>query len=203
MATRGLLIGLLSSVLALGAMLAGCSTPSTESTSSGTVTKTAATTAPSPVTPQTSVATPTATAAATPLPTARTLGADLCAEFPAAVISEMLGKPIERAEHKSSGPSDVCQYYLAGGNGAFLSLRHSNLSVENQKKGALALKRMLQTDARIGMEHLVVVQEDGNINSIYLVLNANHFVALDRTSLKVASNEELIEVAAKVAAYLK
>jgi len=90
----------------------------------------------------------------------------------------------------------------------FLIIIHKNLSadvyindfnVETQKKGRLQMGDTLKTDPRIKMEHFIVFEQDGLINSIFLILNPNRFVTVDRFYGKVFDNEEVAAFAAKVA----
>jgi len=125
------------------------------------------------------------------------VGADVCAEFPKEFITTALGKNIVRTETNNSQTTNVCQYFTDENN--FVTLRLNNLSVEDQKKGQTTLGRTITTNDQIKMEHFVVLQENGLINGVYLVLNPNLFIAIDRTSTKAASEEEMITFAAKIA----
>ena len=49
------------------------------------------------------------------------------------------------------------------------------------------------------MDHFIAVQPDGRINGVYLVINPNQFLAVDRTSTKALSEEEIIRFAQNVA----
>jgi uncharacterized protein YaiL (DUF2058 family) len=49
--------------------------------------------------------------------------------------------------------------------------------VEKQKKGQEMLGRTIKTDPRIEMDHFIVWQPDGLINSIYLVLGPEKFIS--------------------------
>lgn len=125
------------------------------------------------------------------------IGNDICLEFPKEFIATALGKEIIKTQSQDSSTTHVCQYYTDENN--FVTLRLNNLSIENQKKGQIALDRTITTNEQIKMEHFVVLQENGLINGVYLVLNPNLFIAIDRTSAKAASEQEIIAFAAKVA----
>lgn len=139
---------------------------------------------------------------------------DMCSQISAENVREAIGKPIVKTE---SGPGqlDYCQYFttwsedyykIPSGNmpgGEFVSLNYENLSVENQKQGQEYLGRKIETNDKIKMENFLAVQEDGLINSIYLVIDPDHFVSVDRSSGKVLSEEEVVNFAVKVAEMLK
>ncbi len=125
------------------------------------------------------------------------IGTDICAEFPKEFIAAALGKEILKTEANNSQTTNVCQYYTDENN--FVTIRLNNLSVENQKKGQTTLSRTITTNDQIKMEHFVVIQENGLINGVYLILNPNLFIAIDRTSGKAASETEIIAFAAKIA----
>lgn len=139
---------------------------------------------------------------------------DMCGQFPLGQVGEMLGKPVVVTE--SQGQRDFCEYYTTydkdfyklpngktapGGEGVIL--HYENLNVANQKTGQEALGRKIETNDKIKMENFLAIEEDGAINSIYLVLDPNHFVSVDRSSAEVASEEEIVDFAAKVAEKLK
>jgi hypothetical protein len=122
---------------------------------------------------------------------------DICAEFPKEWASSALGKAVTKTDSLNRSGTAVCDYYVDDSN--FAAIRVNNLSAENQKKGQESLGRTIKTDSRITMEHFIVWQSDGLINGIYLVLNPNKFIAIDRTSSKVFDNEGEIAFAVKVA----
>ena len=125
------------------------------------------------------------------------LSTDICSQFPKDLVASAIGKPVIKTESQSGGGSYTCQYFIDETH--FASITLSNLSVENQKKGAKMMKRKLEEDSRIQMEHFLTVQEDGNINAIYLVLGSHQFLRIDRNSGKAIDNQTLIHIAIKVA----
>ena len=125
------------------------------------------------------------------------IGTDICAEFPKEFIAEALDKEILKTEANNSQNTHVCQYYTDENN--FVTLRLNNLNVENQKKGQITLGRTITTNEQIKMDHFVVLQENGLINGVYLIIKPDLFIAVDRTSPKVAGETEIIAFAAKIA----
>lgn len=126
-----------------------------------------------------------------------TISDDVCATFSKEFVSNALGKTILKTEALNSAPTHVCQYYTDESN--FVTLRLNRLSAENQKKGQTALGRTVSTNNKINMDHFVVLQDNGLINGVYLVINPNLFIVVDRTSTKAASETEMIDFSAKVA----
>lgn len=122
---------------------------------------------------------------------------DICGKFDKAFVGQSIGKEIIKTETQSGGGSYNCEYFFDDKN--FVSLTLNNLSVENQKKGAELMDRKIETREEIKMEHFVTVQEDGNINAIYLILGPNKFIRVDRSSGKFIDNEGLVLLASKVA----
>lgn len=126
------------------------------------------------------------------------IGTDVCKEFPQEWVSKMIGTTITKTETLSSTGVHVCQYY--GSTTSFISIKYEQLSVENIKKGHEVLGRTIETDPRIAMDHFIAKQEDGRINSIYLVMSPNLFIAIDRSSLDILiDNEQDIAFAVHVA----
>jgi hypothetical protein len=125
------------------------------------------------------------------------VGTDICAEFPKEWVQSVLGKTIIKTEAFSMNGSNNCKYFIDETNAAVIKLE--NLTIANQKTGQVALGRTIKTDSKIKMENVVAWQPDGLINEIYLVLNPNRYVAIDRTSAKVYDNEGEIAFAIKVA----
>lgn len=82
-------------------------------------------------------------------------------------------------------------------------IRANALSVENQKKGQTTLGRTVTTNAAISMEHFMVMQENGLINEIILVINPQFFVAVDRSSKQAADETEIVALAAQIANHIQ
>jgi len=125
------------------------------------------------------------------------VGTDVCAEFPKEWVASVLRKEIIKTEAFSMKGTNNCQYFVDDTSSAFI--KAEDLTIANQKKGQQEMGRTIKTDPRIKMENFIAVQADGLINVIYLVLNPNRFVAIDRTSTKVYDNEGEIAFAVKVA----
>jgi hypothetical protein len=124
-------------------------------------------------------------------------GSDICAEFPADFVYSVLKKTIQEMKPSTVGADQGCLYYY--GNNEFVAIYFENLSVETNKKGQAWLDRTLTTDPSITMEHYIAMNKENNVNAVYLVINPNRFARIDRSSTKVTTNEQIIELAARVA----
>jgi hypothetical protein len=124
------------------------------------------------------------------------VGNDVCGEFNKEFIEQVTGKKIVKTTRFDMTGTHVCDYFL--NNDDFLSIHAENLSVAVQKKGQMEMGRTITTNPKINMEHFIAVQPDGLINTIYLVINPNFFVTVDRSSGKAATEAEIVELAVKV-----
>lgn len=122
---------------------------------------------------------------------------DLCNTLTKEQVSELVGKMIVKTVPLTSGTLHSCQYYLTDTQA--LIINNDFLNVENQKKGHEALGRKITTNLKIPMENFIVIQEDGLINEIYLVLGPNNYVSINRTSAKTLTEEEVVLFAEKLA----
>lgn len=131
------------------------------------------------------------------------IGKAVCEEFDADFVYSVIKLPIKNLVPSALGADHGCQYQTktmeADKTNEFVAIYFENLSVETNKKGMEILERKLSTDSRIKMEHYIAWQSADIINGIYLVINPNRFVRIDRSSTKVITNDQNIELAAKVA----
>jgi hypothetical protein len=125
-------------------------------------------------------------------------GLAVCDEVPKSVVEASIGKPIEEVEDKSVQDSTGCTYYTNKDKTEHILIQVSYLSAENQKKGHEALGRTITTNSEIPIENFIALQEDGQINAIYLAMAPNKFVRIDRTA-NAASEDQLIILAKEVA----
>jgi len=125
------------------------------------------------------------------------VGEDICAEFPKEFVEKATGKTILKTEKQDSGPTHICQYFV--NDTSFLTLRMNALSVANQKTGSESMGRTLSTNPKIQMEHFIATQENGLINGVYLIINPNLFIVVDRSSAKAATETEIVDFAIQVA----
>jgi len=116
---------------------------------------------------------------------------------PKATVSEVIGKTIVETEDVSTQTDTGCTYYINKADSEYVLVKVVYMSGENQKKGQEVLGRTIITNPKIGMDHFVAMQEDGNINAIYLLMAPEKFVRIDRTK-SAATNEQLVDLASKV-----
>lgn len=127
-------------------------------------------------------------------------GLAVCEEVKKDLVASVIGKPITETEDYSNNSETGCKYYTNKANFENIIINVSFTAAENQKKGQQALGRSITTNPKIPMDHFIAVQEDGTtINGIYLVMAPQKFVRVDRSSLKVADNDQMIDLASKVA----
>lgn len=126
---------------------------------------------------------------------------DICGQFTPEFISNTLGKKIIQAGGPQSAGLYNCSYFIDDKEYVMLVLEY--LSIENQKKGHESMDRTTVEDSKIPMRNLVVYQEDGKINSIYLVLGDNKFISIKRSSGSNLSTEDLITFASNIATEIK
>lgn len=138
--------------------------------------------------------------------------ADMCQAFDAEFVYSATGKPIAHLDHGALKLPGNCMYYpeykedyykLPGGKtapgGPWFSLIREELDVEKQKKATEFMDWTMLQDPRIKMDHFLAIQKDGLINQIYLILGPKEYVRVNRSSGKVLSEDEVVELAAKVA----
>lgn len=126
---------------------------------------------------------------------------DICGQFTKDFISNTLGKKIVSIKKPDNSSLYNCTYYLD--DKEYVMLVFEYLTIENQKKGHESMGRTTTSDSKIPMRNLVVYQEDGALNSLYLVLSDNKFISIKRSSGSNLSTEELINFAANIAKEIK
>lgn len=126
---------------------------------------------------------------------------DLCVSIPSELVSEYLGKEIIRTETITGATLESCQYYLDDIHA--LVINHDLTSVESKLKGHEALERTITTNSAINMEHALVIQDNGLINEIYLILDDNGFISINRPNGQLISETEIVDFAAKLARYFQ
>jgi len=125
-------------------------------------------------------------------------GLDVCSEVPSSLVSGTIGKTIVETENPSTSSGTGCMYFTNKEKNEHILVQVSYLSAENQKKGQEMMDRSITTDSTIPMENFLAIQEDGQINAIYLIMTSQKYVRVDRTS-NTADNDQLISLARQVA----
>ena len=125
------------------------------------------------------------------------VGTDLCGEFPKAWVAGVIGKPIVNIDPFNIPGTASCNYFINDKD--FVSIHVDDLSVATQKKGQQEFDRTVKTEPRIGMEDFISYETSGQINSVFLVLNPNKFVSIDRSGIDAGDNELNIKLAVAVA----
>lgn len=122
---------------------------------------------------------------------------DVCGQFTGEFIGNMLGRAITGIKSPENSSLYNCTYYLDGEE-SYVMLVFEYLQAEIQKKGQESMGRRVEVDEKIPMRNYVVWQEDGLLNTIYLILGDNKFISVKRSSGSGLTNEELINFAANI-----
>lgn len=127
---------------------------------------------------------------------------EVCGQFTKKFIEGITGKTIVKTEPFTDNSTTYnCNYYTSDTD--YLSLHLTYLTVANQKTGHEALGRTVKFDERIPKENMVVIQEDGLINEIYLVLSPDKYLSIIRSSGKAMTEEEVMDFAIKLGEKIK
>ncbi|MFA5188625.1 MAG: hypothetical protein WC460_04660 [Patescibacteria group bacterium] len=126
---------------------------------------------------------------------------DICGQFTKEFMASILGKEIVKVEPPKVSGLYNCSYYYDDKNYVMLVMDY--LSVADQKKGREFIGHKIMVDNRIPMENFYAVQENGLINTVYLVLGPNKFISIERTSAQVLPGDEVLQFAARLAKEIK
>ena len=125
---------------------------------------------------------------------------DICGQFTAQFMENMTGHQIAKAENPYQDVGSVysCHYTYEGSSQPDILLILNYLTFANQKKGHEVLGRRTEESSFIPMRNLVVYQDNGQINEIYLVLSDNKYISINRGAGTKVTNEELLAIAAEL-----
>lgn len=126
---------------------------------------------------------------------------DVCGQFTQKFMENMLGRPLTKVEPPKVDFVNNCTYYFDDKEYVVLNLEY--LKVENQKKGHEVLGRKVEKDPKIPMDNLVVSEESGALNVIYLVLNPEKFLSIRPSSEAAIEKDKLLELASNLAGAIK
>lgn len=127
---------------------------------------------------------------------------DVCGQFTKEFVEDRLGRPVTRIKGPELDSLFNCSYYL-GEEDEYVMLVLEYLSAENQRKGQEMMGRKVAKNPAIAMENMVVTQEDGEVNTIYLILGENKFISIKRSNKAELNGDELINFAARLADEIK
>jgi len=108
---------------------------------------------------------------------------DICGQFSKEFVENALGRKIEKVEPSEINTANNCTFYLDGKENIIINLEY--LPAENQKKGHEAMGRKAEKNLEIPMDNFVITEENGAVNTAYLILNPNKFISI-RSSSAVA-----------------
>jgi hypothetical protein len=121
---------------------------------------------------------------------------DTCGQFTKEFMENALGAQIVKVEPPKVDGIFNCTYYLTDKEYVMANLEY--LSVENQKKGNEEMDRKVEKSSAIPMENMVVYQEDGAINVLYLILGPQKFISFRPSSKKAIANDKFIQFIANI-----
>jgi hypothetical protein len=122
---------------------------------------------------------------------------DLCKVITLEMMSNLLGKTVTKTNPVTTSTIHSCQYYLNDKEAVIINHDYTNVGIQKQALEYLGWKT--EKNPKILMDNFVVIQEDGLINKIYLVVNPDEDVMINRTSAQTISEAEMITLAAKLA----
>jgi hypothetical protein len=122
---------------------------------------------------------------------------NICSQFSNEFVGNAISKTVSTSKEFNMKTAHVCDYFLTGNT--FLSIKSQDLNVEQQKKGNVYLGLKISNNSQIQMNHFIATQKNNEIKTIYLILDPNKFVAIDRNSLNSTDNNGMIKLAVKVA----
>jgi hypothetical protein len=122
---------------------------------------------------------------------------DICGQFTSKFMENLWAKKVVRMVPPQIEGLYNCSYYVDDENYVMLVLEY--LPIENQKKDQEMLGRRAEKNAAIAMNNLVVWQENGQINSVYLILGENKFISIQRSAKAFANSQELLDFVARLA----
>jgi len=123
---------------------------------------------------------------------------DICGQFTKEFIQKIFPKEIKTL--KASERS--CEYQWGEIEGS-ISLILDYTKVESQKIVQEALKRKVVEEKSIPMRNMVIYQDNGLINTIYLILNEKKFISIERSNTAGLTTDDLIDFAVKLAKEIK
>jgi hypothetical protein len=126
-------------------------------------------------------------------------GLSVCTEVSKELVARIIGKQVTDTADFSTAKDTGCKYYTNRKKEEYALISAVFMNTENQKKGQKVLGRSITTSSKIGMEHFIALQENEMINAIYLVMAPEKYIRIDRSAKDVATNDQLTDLAAKVA----
>lgn len=123
---------------------------------------------------------------------------DICGQF----TKEFMGKMLNREIKAIKEGEGSCEYQW-GEIGGSISLILDYTKIESQKKAQEALKRKVVEEKSIPMRNTVIYQDNGLINTIYLILDEEKFISIERSNNAGLNTEDLINLAKNIALEIK
>lgn len=123
------------------------------------------------------------------------VGDDVCKIFSKESIAKIAEAKVSNAQSFSEAGAMWCEYTVEGQTPSTLTIYIGNKSVSEERASLDALRRIITTLPTIKSEHFVTQDDDGYLRAIYLVINKNKFIRLDRSSSGMITDQVLIDLA--------
>jgi hypothetical protein len=136
---------------------------------------------------------------ARPMMGQNSFGVDVCNDAPSDWVAKTLNKEVFGTRDYSTQTNTGCEYYLDKEKNGFLAIVVNYSNAETQKKGHEVFGRKIRSESSIPMENFVAIQDDGIINAIYIIMDREKYVRVDRSSGTDLSNEVMVSFASKLA----
>jgi len=125
-------------------------------------------------------------------------GLDVCNEVGRDFVAGIIDKPVVDTRDFSTQTNTGCEFIVNKSTNDFAAVYVEFSDAETIKKGQQMLGRTIKTDPKIAMDHFIVVQDNGLINEICLIMAKGKYVRVDRTGGSGVTDAQLIELASKL-----
>lgn len=127
---------------------------------------------------------------------------DICGQFTNEFVSNALGRKILKSQKSDTNDVFACSYSWNERND-YVSLVLDYNKIETQKAGQEILGRKVEEDNSIPMKNMVVYQDNGLINTIYLILGDEKYISIERSASAGLTSDDLLNFAANIAKEIK
>jgi uncharacterized protein YxeA len=126
---------------------------------------------------------------------------DICGQFTKEFISNALGKNIIKSEPSFIDGVYTCSYYTTDKDFVMLILDY--LKISNQQKFYELGGKTVKSEDFIPMRNLVVYKSNGEIQTLYWVLNDEKFISLERSIANPLTTDEIKNFATNIGKEIK
>jgi len=126
-------------------------------------------------------------------------GLVVCNEYDSETVSKIVGMPVVKTRDYSNSKSTGCEYYLDETNFVIVDVGYSKF--EDQRRGLEVIEREMTSDSSIGLENFIAISSNapGEYIDVYMLIDPEiKFIRVGRSSTKISSNDQLVEIAQSV-----